>query len=80
MIDKVKDVRKWKWYSSKLNEGGFEVFFIGYFRGIFLPIIHHQGIPHTSMFIEVEEVEYPTRALTDVLTYRKWNPETYELK
>lgn len=80
MVDKVKDVRKWEWYSSKLNDGGFEVFFIGNFRGIFIPIVHHQGIPHANIFTEEDGVEYPTRALTDVLTYRKWNPDTYELK
>lgn len=80
LVDMVQDIKKWEWFSSKLTNDGFEVYFIGRFRSIFLHIVHHQGIPHSSLFLEVDGKEYPTRALTDVLTYRAWNPETYELK
>lgn len=76
----LQEVKDWEWYSSKLTKNGFEVYMKGMFRGIFLPMIHQQGIPHTSLFIEREGKEYPTRALTDVLTYRKWDPNTLKLK
>lgn len=77
---KDEDIREWEWYSSKVTENGFEVIMNGIFRGIFLPLLHQQGIPHKSLFIERNGVEYPTKALTDVLTYRTWNAETLELK
>ena len=80
MLDGLKRLRKWEWYSSKLTEDGFEVIMKGIFRGIFLPILHHQGIPHRSLFIERDGKEYPTKAVIDVLTYKTWNPETLELK
>jgi len=80
MIDNLKEIRDWEWYSSKLTDDGFEVIMSGIFRGIFLPMLHHQGIPHKSLFIERDGIEYPTKALTDVLTYKTWNPETLELK
>ena len=79
LIYKLQSVKQWKWYSSKLTATGFEVYFTGRFRSIFFPIPHHQGIPHSSLFIEREGVEYPAKGLTDVLTYRKWNPETLVL-
>ena len=79
MIYKLQTVREWEWYSSKLTNDGFEVYIIGIFRTIFLPLLHHQGIPHSNLFIESEGKEYPTRALTDVLTYRKWDPEAMVL-
>lgn len=82
IVNKLQDddVKEWEWYSSKITKNGFEVYIVGEFLSIFLPMIHQQGIPHTSLFIVSEGKEYPTRALTDVLTYRKWNPETLELK
>lgn len=80
ILNKLKKVKEWEWYSSKLTNNGFDIYMKGMFRGIFLPIIHQQGIPHSSLFIVSEEKEYATRALTDVLTYRKWNPDTLELK
>ena len=43
-------------------------------------LLHHQGIPHKSLFIGGDDYKNPTRALTDVLSYRTWNPETLELK
>lgn len=80
IIDTLQDVKEWEWYSSKIIKNGFEVFITGDFHGIFLPMIHQQGIPHASLFIESEGNEHSTRALTDVLSYRKWNPNTLELK
>ncbi len=80
IINKLKEVKDWEWYSSKLTTNGFEVYMKGMFRYIFRPMIHQQGIPHTSIFVERDDKEYPTRSLTDVLTYRKWDPDTLELK
>jgi hypothetical protein len=80
MIYKLRDIREWEWYSSKLISNGFEVIIKNRFWGIFLPLLHHQGIPHKCLFIEKEGKEYPTRAITDVLTYKSFDPVTYELK
>ena len=80
MIGDMQDLRKWEWYSSKLFTDGFEVVMKGIFRGIFLPIIHHQGIPQKNIFIISENKEYPIiRSGIDVLIYRNWNSETYKL-
>ncbi|MCX6318448.1 MAG: hypothetical protein NTW29_14245 [Bacteroidetes bacterium] len=79
IIDTLQEVKDWEWYSSRLTPNGFDVYMKGMFRGIFLPMIHQQGIPHTSLFIIRDGKEYPTYALTDVLTYRKWNPNTLKL-
>jgi len=80
MIYKMKKVKKWEWYSSKLTENGFDVIMKGIFRGIFIPLIHHQGIPHSSIVIIRGGEEYPIiRSGIDVLKYRKWNPETLVL-
>lgn len=79
MIWDLQNVKDWEWYSSKVTDDGFEINMTGIFRVIFLPLMHQQGIPHSSMFIVREDKEYPTRALTDVLTYRKWDPETMVL-
>lgn len=80
IIDSLQQVKKWEWYSSKITKNGFEVYMKGMFRYIFRPMIHQQGIPHSSIFIEREGKEYPTRSLTDVLTYKKWNPNTLKLQ
>lgn len=80
IIDGLQDIRKWEWYSSKLLPDGFEVVMKGIFRAIFQPIIHHQGIPQKSISTIREGKEYPIiRSGIDVLLYRNWNPETYEL-
>ena len=79
MIDILHRAKDWTWYSSKVTSNGFEVNFTGAFHGIFLTIVHHLGIPHASMFIVKNGVEYPTKAVRDVLEYRKWNPKTLVL-
>ncbi|OYQ49652.1 hypothetical protein CHU92_00300 [Flavobacterium cyanobacteriorum] len=73
------DVKEWEWYSSKVTKNGFDVYIKGEFYGIFLPMIHQQGIPHANLFIVTDGKEYPTKGRTDVLTYRKWNPNTLKL-
>lgn len=80
MIDSLKRLREWEWYSSKLTPNGFEVVMEGMFRGIFLPVLHHQGLPHKSLFITRNGREYPTRAITDVLSYKTFDPKTLKLK
>lgn len=80
MIDGLKRLRQWEWYSSKLTANGFEVVMKGIFRGIFLPILHHQGLPHISLFITRNGREYPTKAITDVLTYKTFDPITLKLR
>jgi hypothetical protein len=80
MIDGLKDIRDWEWYSSKLTNDGFEVIMKGIFRYIFRPLLHHQGIPHKSIYVEREGVEYPTKSVIDVLTYKTFNAVTFELK
>jgi hypothetical protein len=80
MIYKIREIREWEWYSSKLTGTGFEIYMKGIFRGTFLPLLHHQGIPHTSMFIERNGIEYPTKALIDVMTYKSFDPISFELR
>lgn len=43
------DLREWQWYSSKLNDNGFEIIFEGWcsFRNFWL--IHAQNIPNSKM-------------------------------
>ena len=79
IVGTMQEIKKWEWYSSKLVENGFEVIVTGDFLGIFLPMIHHQGIPHASMFIESEGKEYPTNAIIDVMTHKKFDAKTYKL-
>jgi hypothetical protein len=79
IIDGMQNIREWEWYSSKVIDNGFEIRVLGIFRYIFRHLIHQHGIPHTSIFVERNGIEYPTRSLTDVLTYRTWNPDTFEL-
>lgn len=76
IIYRMQKVKEWEWFSSKLNEDGFEVYMKGIFRGIFLPLLHQQGIPVENIFIERDSIEYPTRIVRDVLSYRKWDAET----
>jgi hypothetical protein len=81
IIEQLKEVRDWEWYSSKLMDNGFEVVMKGEFYGIFLPILHHMGIPHKSMFIVHDGHVYDvSRAGTDVMTYKTFDPKTFELK
>lgn len=81
IIDSILRIRSWKWYSSELYDDGFEIVTIG--KGLeshILWLLHHQGISHDKLFLGGKDYKYPTRALTDVLSYRTWNPETLELK
>ena len=80
MVHGMQKVRQWEWYSSKLTSDGFEVVVTGKFHYIFRSILHHQGLPHTSIFVERNGIEYPSNSLTDVLTYKTFDPETFELK
>jgi len=75
-----KNLKEWTWYSSKLKANGFEIVMKGVFRAPRVPLIHHHGIPQSSIFLIRDGIEYPTKALEGVLTYRKWNPDTLELK
>lgn len=80
MIYKLKTIREWVWHSSKLTTDGFDVIVEGIFRGIFLPLLHHQGIPHKNLFIQRGNDVYPTRVLTDILTYKTFDPVTFKLE
>jgi len=80
MICDMQKVRQWEWYSSKLTSDGFEVVVTGEFHAIFQSILHHQGLPHASIFVEHNGIEYASDAMTDVLTYKSFDPETFELK
>ena len=81
IVDSLTRIKNWDWYSSQLYDDGFEVVIKGkYVGGKSIILLHHQGLPHTSLFIGGDNYKYPTKALTDVLTYKKWNPETLELK
>lgn len=80
IIDMLQNFKDWTWFSSNLNDSGFEIYFEGVFRGTFLNIIHHLGVPHENMYIIRDKIEYPTYAIRDVLTYRKWNHETMILE
>jgi hypothetical protein len=82
MINSFKNFREWEWYSSTMleNDEGFEVIVTGVLDTIALPLLHHQGIPFTSIFLEENDKLYPTRYITDVLTYKTFDTKTLELK
>jgi hypothetical protein len=79
MINSLKHIKDWEWYSSKLIPNGFEVVLKGKFKAIFLPLLHHLGIPHKNLFIERNGIEYPTKAMIDVLDYKMFEPVTFKL-
>ncbi|MDR6968501.1 hypothetical protein J2X31_002524 [Flavobacterium arsenatis] len=82
MIRHFREQRKWEWFSSTMleNDEGFEVIVIGNLDTIALPLLHHQGIPFTSIFLEENDKLYPTRYITDVLTYKTFDTKTLKLK
>ena len=80
MIYDIKDLRKWEWYSSKLFEDGFELVFLNQFKAIFLPIIHHFGIPINKIYYNRNGREFHTTVYKDVLSYKTFNQDTFELK
>lgn len=79
MIDNLKRLRKWKWYSSNKTPSGFEVIVEGKFRSIFVPLLHMQGIPLHNIFIQREDDIFPISAFKDVMLYKKYNTTTFEL-
>lgn len=82
IINGLRKLREWEWYSSQLFEdGGFEVVVKGNLIGIAtLNLLHHQGLPHKAIYTGTDKEIYPVKALTDVLTYKKWDSKTLKLK
>ncbi|WP_128330258.1 hypothetical protein [Apibacter sp. HY039] len=82
IINRLQSIREWEWYSSRITDHGFEVVTKGYFNGLFIPLVHQLGIPHSSIFIyRPGKKEYPIiRSGTDVMTYKTFDPITFELK
>ncbi|MGB3591538.1 MAG: hypothetical protein WBA16_07615 [Nonlabens sp.] len=74
----MKKNRRWIWYSSKLTGNGFIINVSGDFN-LLICLPHCMGIPHTSLFIMDPNGFYETKALRDVLTYRTWDHETFEM-
>ena len=81
-VDGILDVRNWQWYSSQLYDDGFEVVILGRdIGGIALRLLHHQGIPHSSLASGDDKTKFNVIwSGLDVLTYKKWNSKTLELK
>jgi len=75
MVDDVldPDIKTWQWYSSQLNENGFEVYFEGTFRARFTGFVRFQGIPLSKITIERKGVVYPINVYKDVMTYKKFD-------
>ncbi|GGB85111.1 hypothetical protein GCM10007424_26450 [Flavobacterium suaedae] len=75
-------VRKWEWYSSEVLENGFEVTFLGRDIGMVgTVLLHHQGLPYSSLFLEQNGNFYETRNVgTDVLSYKTFDRKTLKLK
>lgn len=67
-----KNLKEWHWYSSKLNDSGFEVYFEGTFRSRFTWFVRFQGVPLSKIFIEREGIVYPLKVYKDVMTYKKF--------
>ena len=81
IIDNLTRIRDWEWFSSQLYDDGFEVVIMGSdIGGKSKILLHHQGIPHTSLFIGGDDYKYPTKAVRDVLSYKTWDPEKMELR
>ncbi len=81
MVHEVIEEREWEWFSSELFDDGFEVVISGNDdSAIAWRLIHHLGIPHSSIFSGDEETKKPVvRAGLDVLEHRSWNPKTLKL-
>lgn len=74
IVDDVKDsdIKKWQWYSSKINNKGFEVYFDGVFSSRFTSFVRFQGIPLSKITIERNGIVYPIKVRKDIMTYKKF--------
>ena len=53
ILEDIQDpyLKKWEWYSSKLQEDGFEVCFKGIYRLRFITLVRFLGIPASKIFL-----------------------------
>jgi hypothetical protein len=77
MINEVhdKDLKKWLWYSSKLNAEGFDVYFEGFFRLRFTRLLRFLGVPASKVSIVRKGIEHNIKLRNDVIVYK--NLEAY---
>lgn len=66
-----KNLKEWQWYSSKLNDRGFEVYCEGILRGGESNFVRFQGIPLSKITIESNNTIYPLKVYKDVMSYKK---------
>jgi hypothetical protein len=78
IIYSMKRTREWKWFSSSLESNGFIINVSGEFN-LLICLPHCMGIPHNSLFVKNSSGIHEINALQDVLTYRTWNHETFEM-
>lgn len=79
IIDSLQTIKDWEWYSSKITSDGFEVVVTGTLYIIFIGLVHHLGIPLSSIFVEIDGEEFPQDSSIDILSYREWDRETMVL-
>lgn len=66
------DLKEWKWYSSKLLEDGFEVYFEGIYRLGFISLVRFLGIPASKIYTIREGKTYSHGKILrhDVVEYK----------
>jgi hypothetical protein len=70
---KDPDLREWEWYSSKLEEQGFQIIFKGVFSLRFIWIIHVQNIPYNNITAANDiHGNYKLIVYRDVTTYKEF--------
>jgi hypothetical protein len=75
------DIKEWEWYSTKLDNEGFDIVLKGIHTGFFESIIHNVGIPITSIFFIKDGKERPLINFgVDVLSHKTFDRKTFTLK
>jgi hypothetical protein len=69
------DIREWKWYSSKLQDKGFEIIVEGWFNPRFIWIVHYLNIPYSKIWIETDrnKRKYRIKVYKDITTYKTFD-------
>ncbi len=66
------NLREWEWYSSKVNESGFQITFAGWFSFRNYWMIHYQMIPYSKFTIENNDSIFNPKVIKDVISYKNF--------
>ncbi len=67
---KSENLKEWTWFSSKLKDNGFDVYFQGIFRARFTSFIRFQGVLLSKIIIFRNGTSYPIHVYKDVVSYK----------